>query len=260
MPFYDPTFGDTGQVIDPLIYAGWLAAVTTDIAIGTAGIVLPLRDPLSVGKQASSIDQLLGGRLVFGLASGDRPAEYPAFGAQFSNRAERYRNAYAMLRSVTEDTFPQQHSTHYGVLDGALDLVPKPVGPRLPMVAIGRAGQTIDWIGSHMDGWIWHGRDARTMSAAIPQWRAATGDNSFKPYGYSTFFELDENPDAPIEHGSILRSGRNALIEFWQQQEQSGISHVALNLKPTRRETRTILDELAEYVLPHFPSHSVGSH
>ena len=71
VPFYDPNFGDVGQILDPLVYAGFLAAVTQDIAIGTAGIVLPLRDPLIVAKQAASVDQLLGGRFIMGLATGD---------------------------------------------------------------------------------------------------------------------------------------------------------------------------------------------
>lgn len=28
VPFYDPSFGDTGQMIDPFVYLGYLAAVT----------------------------------------------------------------------------------------------------------------------------------------------------------------------------------------------------------------------------------------
>ncbi len=60
VPFRDPAFGDVGQIYDPMVYAGWLAAATRYIAIGTAGIVLPLRDPLAVAKQALSVDQLTG--------------------------------------------------------------------------------------------------------------------------------------------------------------------------------------------------------
>jgi luciferase-type oxidoreductase len=94
VPFYDPSFGDVGQAIDPMVYAGFLAAITRQIGIGTAGIVLPLRDPLIVAKQAASVDVLLKGRFMLGLASGDRPAEYPAFGSDFDTRAERYREAF----------------------------------------------------------------------------------------------------------------------------------------------------------------------
>lgn len=139
VPFHDPGFGGLGQVYDPLVYAGWLASITTSIAIGTAGIVLPLRDPVFVAKQAASIDQLAGGRFLLGLSSGDRPAEYPAIGRNFEDRASRYRDAVKLMRTLTGTTFPRYRTEHYGVLNGGLDLVPKPLS-QLPMLAIGRAG------------------------------------------------------------------------------------------------------------------------
>src|SRR6202051_1932715 len=113
VPFYDPTFGDVGQIIDPMVYAGFLATVTRRMTIGTAGIVLPLRDPLIVAKQATSVDQLLGGRFLLGLSSGDRPTEYPAFGLNFENRAARFRDALDVVKVVTRESFPRHRSEHY---------------------------------------------------------------------------------------------------------------------------------------------------
>jgi hypothetical protein len=40
VPFFDPSFGDVGQVFDPMVYAGFLAGVTSKISIGTAGIIM----------------------------------------------------------------------------------------------------------------------------------------------------------------------------------------------------------------------------
>ena len=137
-----------------MVYAGFLAGVTRRIAIGMAGIVLPLRDPIAVAKQATSLDHLTRNRFLLGLSTGDRPVEYPAFGASFEDRAERFRDAHALIRAVTEESHPIYRSGHYGVLDGGLDLLPKPVGPRLPTLAIGRAGQTVEWLAGNMDGWI----------------------------------------------------------------------------------------------------------
>ena len=256
VPFYDPGFGDVGQVLDPMVYAGWLAAVTRDIAIGTAGIVAPLRHPLLVAKQAASVDQLLGGRFLLGLAGGDRPTEFPAFGLPFVNRAERYREATAIIKAVTEETYPVLETEHYGALRGQIDMVPRPVGARLPTIAIGRGGQSVEWIAQNMDAWIWAGFDPRTMTDVIPRWRAAGDGVNFKPYGYGTLFDLLEDPDARLQPGRVLCAGRNALIEFWKAQEEAGISHVGLHMKPTRRPAGDILDELAEFVLPHFPAHT----
>ena len=258
VPFYEPGFGDVGQMIDPMVYAGFLAAHTRNIAIGSAGIVLPLREPLIVAKQSTSVDQLLGGRFMLGLSGGDRPEEFPAFGVSFDNRAERYRDAYAMIQAAVGNDFPRWRSEFYGELRGALDLIPKPVGPGFPTIAIGRSGQTLDWLAANMDAWIWHGVDARRMADILPKWREATAGQPFKPYGYATWFDLAEDPDLPIQPGRILRAGRNALIALWREQEDAGVCHVVLNLKPTRRAVNEILDELAEYILPQFPAHTVG--
>jgi hypothetical protein len=62
------------------------------------------------------------------------------------------------------------------------------------------------------------------------------------------------NPDAVAKHGRVLRGGRRSLIEFWQKQQEAGVSHVMLNVKPTRRTTKEIFEELGTHVLPLFPA------
>lgn len=254
VPFYDPNFGDVGQILDPLVYAGYLAAVTERITVGTAGIVLPLRDPLIVAKQAASIDQLLGGRFILGLATGDRPVEYPAFGREFGNRAERFRDALSLVRATTEKNWAQHASKFYGHLDGSLDLVPKPAAPRMPTIVIGQSGQSLEWIGESTDGILSYIANPALIPQIIERWRAACGVNGFKPYGYGTLFDLASDPDHPVQPGRVLRAGRNALIELWKRQQDQGVNHVALHFKPQRRPASEVIDELGEYVLPHFPS------
>ncbi|MFC7557111.1 LLM class oxidoreductase [Pseudoroseomonas wenyumeiae] len=251
VPFYDPGFGDTGQVVDPLVYAGWLAARTQRIAIGTAGIVSPLRDPLLVAKQAVSIDRLSGGRFILGLATGDRPAEFTAFGSNIGNRTERYRDALRVIRAVTEQSFPRHQSRFYGVLNGSLDMLPKPVAPRLPIVAIGRAGQDFGWLGNNTDGWIWHLSDPHKLPSIIAEWRS-TGEGQFRPYGYGAMLDLLADPDAPLQVRSVQMRGRKALIEHWKRQRDEGVNHVALHMKPSQRPFEEVVSELAEYVLSEF--------
>lgn len=251
VPFYDPSFGDTGQVLDPLVYAGWLAALTHRIAIGTAGIVTPLREPVITAKQIASADQLLGGRFLAGMASGDRPTEYPAFGVDFASRVERYQEAVSLVKTLTSASFPRLQTRHFGHLRGDIDLVPKPAAPRIPIIAIGRAGQTLEWLAGNVDAWIWHG-DPMRMTAAVPHWREATETRGFVPFGYGAMFDLDVDPNAPLQTGRILRGGRHALKDFLAGQRDAGINHVALNLKPTRRPALDIIDELQAHILPEF--------
>lgn len=259
VPFYDPNFGDVGQILDPFVYAGYLSALTQDIAIGTAGIVLPLRDPLIVAKQAATVDQLLKGRFILGLATGDRPVEYPAFGADFENRAERYRDALAIIRATTEQTWPIHSSKFYGNLKGNLELVPNPAAKRLPHLVIGHAGQSNEWTAQNTDGIISYISNPTRIPGIIQQWRDAVTPGVFKPYGYGTLFDLDCDPDAPLQTGRVLRAGRNALRELWLRQQEQGVSHVALHFKPQRRPAAEVIDELGEHLLPLFPSHQTGA-
>ncbi len=253
VPFYDPMFGDTGQMLDPMVYLGYLAAHTRNIALSTAGIVLPLRDPVILAKQAASVDQLTGGRLLLGLSSGDRATEYPAFGANFENRAERFREAVGLLKTLTQEHFPRAETNYYGKLEGNLDLIPKPYAKRLPLVVVGRARQDLSWIAANADAWIGHISNFSHLRELIAEWREGAIGLGFKPYGYGGFFDLDDNPKAPLRYiGNRITMGRSTLIDLWTMQQNQGVNHVALNLKPSRRPAEEVMQELAEFVLPQF--------
>jgi len=66
VPFYDPSYGDVGQVFEPLIYIATLAAATRSIALGTAGIVLPIREHFA----RPSFSRTNGARPVVGRPPG----------------------------------------------------------------------------------------------------------------------------------------------------------------------------------------------
>lgn len=165
VPLFDPAFGDAGQVFDPWVWLGQVSAVTRRIALGTAGIVLPLRHPLHVAKAAVSVDAVSGGRFVMGLASGDRAVEYPAFGLDHAGRKGAFREGVGVIRATTERAYPEV-SGAFGRLAG-LDLLPKPPAGTLPLLAVGSARQSVQWIAEHMDGWITYPRDVADQRARI---------------------------------------------------------------------------------------------
>ncbi|WP_409076500.1 LLM class oxidoreductase (plasmid) [Pantoea sp. C3] len=253
VPFFDPRFGDVGQIYDPMVYLGYLASITKNITLGTTGIVSTLRDPLFTAKQAASIDQLSGGRFLLGLSTGDRPVEYPAFNAKFEDRGERYREGWNLIKKVTEEEFPSLTTHHYGSLHGAIDLVPKPVQSRIPMMVVGRAQQSMEWIASNADAWLWYATDTSRIGEVITDFNTAGDGKTFRPYGYSTWFDMSPNPDGPLHnsHG-VLRGGWKALISHFKQQEEAGVSHIALNMKPMQRPAKDMLNDLIDHVLPHF--------
>jgi luciferase-type oxidoreductase len=260
IPFYDPRYGDVAQIFEPLVYIGYLAAVTSRIALGTTGIVLPTREPLILAKQVASIDQLSGGRLVLGLSSGDRISDYPMFGIDYDTRGERYREAYAVLRTVTEQHFPRYQTERFGAADGRLDLVPMPPFGRVPAIAVGQAQQGMDWLARELDGYLAFVPAPEQLDALGARWRAQVRDEAgadlFKPLGAGGYFDLSTDPDQPFQRiPGGFRAGRNGLRDYLELARAAGVSHVALNPKVSRQPYDEIMDELSQYVLSHFPAH-----
>src|SRR4029078_4761620 len=95
---------------DVFVYAGYLAALTKRIKIGTAVVTLPLSNPVRVGENAAFIDILSGGRVVLGLGSGDRKYEFDGFGIDFDARRDIQEEAIPLLL----DLFKQKRDHHRG--------------------------------------------------------------------------------------------------------------------------------------------------
>lgn len=251
VPLRDPGFGDVGQVFDPFVYLAHIAAQTRAIALATGAVVLPLRHPLHTAKAAASVDRLSGGRLVLGIASGDRAIEFPAFDVDRAKRDELFRENLRVMRVALETEFPSITSC-YGALRGA-DLVPKPTG-RLPVLVAGSSRQTLGWIAEHADGWIVYPRPLALQKVNATAWHLAAAQAAhgrFKPLAQSLYIDLTDraaDPPSPIHLG--FRGGRNAVSDHLDGLAEIGVNHVALNLKYGRRPADEVLEEIGAEILP----------
>ncbi|MFF3608924.1 TIGR03571 family LLM class oxidoreductase [Streptomyces sp. NPDC002463] len=255
VPLYDPVrFGDAGSVFETFTHLGHLAAVTENAVLGTAAIVLPLRDPLLVAKAAATVDVLSGGRMLLGLASGDRPVEYPLFGRDFEARGTAFREGVETLRAAWRTGPLELPGAGLGA-DRQLEVLPKPVhAAGIPVAVAGGAQQRPAWIAEHADASLNYPRDLGALRLRTRAWRELTGDGG-KPYLTPMVLDLREDPDAaprPIRLG--LSTGSKALRDHLEQTAALGVAHVSFNLRPNDRPVEEVLRELAEDVLPHFPT------
>ena len=110
-----------------------IAARTTKIKLGTGVLVLPLRNPVVLAKELSSLDLIAGGRLLLGMASGWYKREFDAVGIPFNERGRIMdRNLEILRRLWTEDQVNGEYPPH--VLRGS-NMSPKP--SPLPPIVIG---------------------------------------------------------------------------------------------------------------------------
>jgi luciferase-type oxidoreductase len=230
--------------------------------LATGAIILPLRHPLRTAKAAASVDQLTGGRLVLGVALGDRPAEFPAFGVDWQRRDVLFRENLAVLRTALAEEFSRLESS-YGVLPGTV--VPKPVG-QLPVLITGSSRQSLEWIAAHADGWITYPRPLAQQAEITARWRALVAEaapGAFKPLAQSLYVDLTADPDYPPQPIHLgFHGGRDVMIRFLEELRAAGVHHVAFNFKYARRSTAELLDEIGPEVLPRVESSqsAAGAH
>jgi luciferase-type oxidoreductase len=234
VPLYDPSFGDAAQVFETFSYLGYLAGITKNILLGTAAVVLPLREPVLTMKSAATVQQLSNGRLLLGTASGDRPVEYPIFGKDFEARGAAFREQIAQLRAGHHPSWPP-----------GVQLLPR-VSQAIPLLVAGLAQQTPQWAGANLDGWLAYPGTPEDHARRVALWREVAGD---KPYISFIHLDLLADPDAPLRrHRFGAQVGRNGLIAELQAMQDAGVDHIGLHLRRNQRPLTETLQEIAAYV------------
>ena len=251
IPFNVPSFGDAGQLYDPFVYLGALALQTRQIALGVSSVILPLRHPSHIAKAAATADQLSQGRLILGIASGDRPEEYPAHNTAFESRGERFRESYEYIRAMAT-TSPTINNS-FGHLHGHIEMLPKPVSDQIPMLITGTSQQSRDWIAENTNGWITYPRAENIQRQLIEKYRSLSRAANLleKPVMEPLYIDLlsDDNASpTPIHLG--LRLGIKHLRKYLKTRRDIGVNHIALNLRFNRLDPEKTIQKLANELLP----------
>lgn len=82
-----------------------------------------------MAKEIATIDQLFPERLIMGVSSGDRRADFHGLNIHHEDRGQRFIEAFQYLNQVLYEEFPSIHSS-LGAIQGS-NLVPKPT-KRIP--------------------------------------------------------------------------------------------------------------------------------
>ena len=145
----DPYF----PILDSLSLLTAVAARTSRIKVGTGILVLPLRNPVLLAKQLSTIDQISGGRLMLGTAAGWHKREFFAVGVPHERRGKIMdRNLEILTRLFTEDSVTGQWD-EFNLRDAIM--FPKPVQkPRPPLLIGGYVDVVLKRAATKGDGWL----------------------------------------------------------------------------------------------------------
>lgn len=139
-----------------------MAMATSRIRLGTLVNGVLYRDPATLAKSATMVDQLSGGRLEFGLGAAWAEREFRAYGLPFppvGERMSRLEEALDIVRSLWTEDRTTYEGRYYSIQNAPCS--PKPVQEPYPPILIGGGGnRTLKIAARYGDEWNGQGSPA----------------------------------------------------------------------------------------------------
>lgn len=144
--------GPETDLPDPLIWLTWVAAVTTDLHLGTGILILPQRNPVVLAKELATLDSLSAGRLELGIGVGWLEEEFDALGVPFAGRGARTEEYMEVMRVLWDE----DNASHDGELVqfSKASVNPKPTRGRVPIHVGGHTRKAAERAGRLGDGFF----------------------------------------------------------------------------------------------------------
>src|SRR5713226_10464299 len=97
------------DAMDPFVILTAAAAATKKLKVGTGVCLVIQRDTIQTAKLAASLDQVSGGRLLFGIGGGWNQDEMEDHGTVYATRFKRMREQVEAMRAIWTDPKPEYH-------------------------------------------------------------------------------------------------------------------------------------------------------
>lgn len=148
------TWPQPPDFFDPLITYAYCAAKTSVLKLMTGIVVLPMRHPIVLAKQAATLDRFSGGRLILGAGIGAYREEFETCYPDLSSipRSVLLRENILALRCLFEERRASFEGRHYRFSD--VEMYPKPVQAPLPIYSAGNAEGSIRRAAELGQGWL----------------------------------------------------------------------------------------------------------
>jgi alkanesulfonate monooxygenase SsuD/methylene tetrahydromethanopterin reductase-like flavin-dependent oxidoreductase (luciferase family) len=156
---YDHLYGPGAPDVSSL--EAWTLATavlsrTERLRVGHMVLCNQFRHPAVLAKMATTLDQISGGRLEFGIGSGSIEDEHHRIGLEwgsFAQRSERLAEALEILSQAFAGNVINFAGTHYTVQN--MPIIPGPVQQPRPPIIVGGAGEkyTMPLVARYADVW-----------------------------------------------------------------------------------------------------------
>src|SRR5579883_981879 len=125
------------EAMDPFVSLTAAAVATTRLKIGTGVCLVIQRDTIQTAKLVASLDQVSGGRFLFGIGGGWNQDEMEDHGTVYATRFKKMREQVEAMKAIWTENKPEYHGE---IVDFPPMMTwPKPVQKPHPPVIVGGA-------------------------------------------------------------------------------------------------------------------------
>ena len=125
------------EAMDPFVLLTAAAAVTKTLKVATGVCLVVQRDPIQTAKLVASIDQVSGGRFLFGIGGGWNAEEMADHGTEFRTRFKLMRERIEAMKEIWTKDKAEYHGEFVDF--PTMMAWPKPVQKPHPPIIVGGA-------------------------------------------------------------------------------------------------------------------------
>ena len=169
------------DAMDPFVTLSAAAAVTKKLKVGTGVCLVIQRDTIQTAKAVASLDQVSGGRFLFGIGGGWNQDEMEDHGTVYATRFKKMREQIEAMREIWTKSKPEYHSETVNF--PPMMTWPKPVQNPLPVIVGGAFPHGARRALRYGNGWIPHSRRPHyeDVTDFLPQFRQMAAEAGRDP-------------------------------------------------------------------------------
>ena len=237
---------------EPFTVLSYLAAVTSKITLGTSVVIVPMHNPFELAKQVAEVDQLSGGRFVFGIGVGWFEEEFEVLGQDFHNRGARTDEAIELMKVLWAEDPVSFAGKHYRVENAFF--APKPVQqPSPPIWVAGGSKAALKRAARCADAWhparpsLENLREARVVLNGYLEEAGRTPESLEIAVKLPLIFQ-----DGPPASGQPPTQGRvTDIVDAIEAYREAGASQLVLDFVPESMATALdTMERFAQEVRP----------
>jgi alkanesulfonate monooxygenase SsuD/methylene tetrahydromethanopterin reductase-like flavin-dependent oxidoreductase (luciferase family) len=229
--------GYGGPIANPAVLLAAAAARTSKIHLGPCIAILPLRHPLHSAEDYAMVDAISGGRLEFGIGSGNTEMDYKVFGVTRENDRQRLHEALEIVLKA----WGQDHARHRGEFwrFDELTLYPRPMQqPHPPIWVAGTSAEGLGWAGRQ--GYhimtVGHPHPPEKVCLGVEAWKRGLIEAGFDPSNKHCQFHVRTHVHEDSEQAKL--TGMAAVKRY---DEISRIGRRSLSAAPAEYDWEMML-------------------